>query len=194
MLQAPISNGAQGTDNPLDDGPPIRPTVLQVIVARVLTPSRLLLLREFLRFGTVGFGGFLIDNACVYGLRGVIGLYWSGLMAWLVAATGTWALNRAWTFRGRGRGPLYRQWLSFMAANSLGFALNRGMYFLLISVSTLCAQYPVLAIIAGTATGMFLNFHLFRTVVFRRAVAAGTGIRQPASIRGRVTLSGAGGP
>jgi putative flippase GtrA len=136
-------------------------------LARLLTPMRLALLRQFLRFGTVGFGGFLIDNACVYGLRHAVGLYWSGLFAWVLAASGTWLLNRIWTFRGRGSGPMYRQWLSFMAANGFGFTLNRGMYFTLITISPLCVQYPVLAIIAGTATGMFLNFHLFRTVVFR---------------------------
>jgi putative flippase GtrA len=132
-----------------------------------LTPKRLALLWQFLRFGTVGFGGFLIDTACVYGLRQAIGLYWSGLAAWLFAASGTWVLNRVWTFRGRGSGPIHRQWLSFMTATAFGFSLNRGMYFSLITISPLCVQFPVLAIIAGTATGMFLNFHLFRTVVFR---------------------------
>jgi putative flippase GtrA len=148
-------------------GSPGVPTGVETIFTRVFTRSRLVLLRQFLRFAAVGFGGFLIDNACVYGLRGTIGLYWAGLVAWAFAATGTWVLNRIWTFRGSGRGPSHRQYLSFLTANAFTFALNRGVYFTLITISPLCVQYPVLAIIAGTASGMFLNFHLFRTVVFK---------------------------
>ena len=133
----------------------------------ILHPSRIALIRQFLRFGSVGFIGFLVDNAVVYGFRGAIGLYWSGLLAYLLAATVTWALNRIWTFRGRGSGPMHRQWLTFLAANALGFTLNRGVYFLLITVSPFCANNPVLAIFGGTLAGMFLNFHMSRTLVFK---------------------------
>ena len=140
---------------------------MEAILARTFTPSRLAMMRQFLRFGIVGFAGFLVDNATVYGLRGAIGLYWSGLAAYLAAATCTWALNRVWTFRGSGSGPVHRQWAAFLAANALGFVLHRGVYFALISFSPLCAQNPVLAIFAGTLAGMFVNFHLSRTVVFK---------------------------
>jgi putative flippase GtrA len=125
------------------------------------------LLCQFLRFGTVGFIGFLFDNATVYGLRGWVGLYAAGALSYLVAATVTWGLNRLWTFRGVGTGPAHRQWALFLATNAVGFALNRGTYFLLIWQSPLCRQNPVLAILAGTAMGMFLNFHFSRKIVFR---------------------------
>ncbi len=140
---------------------------MEAILARALTAHRLALLREFLRFATVGFVGFLVDNATVYGLRSAIGLYWSGIAAYLLAATTTWALNRLWTFRGRGGGTMHRQWLLFIATNALGFVLNRGTYFLLVTISPVCAANPVLAIFAGTLMGMFLNFHMSRTVVFK---------------------------
>jgi putative flippase GtrA len=45
--------------------------------------------------------------------------------------------------------------------------LNRGTYALLVTFSVFCATNPVFAIAAGVAAGMFLNFHLSRTVVFR---------------------------
>lgn len=140
---------------------------MEAILARTFTPSRMTLMRQFVRFGIVGLAGFAVDNATVYGLRGAIGLYWSGLVAYLLAATTTWALNRVWTFRGAGSGSMHRQWLSFLAANALGFVLNRGTYVLLISQSQLCWDNPVLAIFAGMLAGMFLNFHLSRTMVFR---------------------------
>ena len=134
---------------------------------QTLTPARLALAREFLRFGTVGFGGFLVDTAVVYGLRSRLGLYGAGLVSFVAAASFTWAVNRIWTFRGRGSGALWRQWLHFMAANALGFTLNRGAYFALVALVPLCTTYPVLAILAGVAAGMFVNFHLSRKLVFR---------------------------
>ncbi|WP_264712379.1 GtrA family protein [Limobrevibacterium gyesilva] len=132
-----------------------------------MTPSRVALLQQFLRFGTVGFIGFLVDTAVVYALKGSLGLYAAGLASYLVAATTTWGLNRLWTFRGRGSGPVHRQWALFLSANAIGFVLNRGTYFALVTFSPVCIEHPVLAILAGVAMGMFLNFHLSRTVVFR---------------------------
>jgi putative flippase GtrA len=140
---------------------------MEAILSRTFTPARLALLRQFMQFGTVGVIGFTADTATVYGLRGSVGLYVGGTLAYLVAASVTWLLNRIWTFRGRGGGAMHRQWVLFLAANALGFMLNRGTYFILITVSPLCVQYPVLALAAGMMMGMFMNFHLSRTVVFR---------------------------
>ncbi len=49
---------------------------------------------QFLRFGVVGASGFVLDTATVYGLRGAIGLYAAGIVAYVVAASANWALNR----------------------------------------------------------------------------------------------------
>lgn len=129
--------------------------------------GRVALLAQFLRFGTVGGFGFLVDTATVYGLRGTLGLYGAGAAAYLTAASANWLCNRLWTFRGLGSGPAHRQWLAFLAANLLGFVLNRGTYAVLITLSTVCAAQPVWAVAAGSLAGMFLNFHLSRSVVFR---------------------------
>ncbi len=125
------------------------------------------MLAQFLRFGTVGTFGFLVDTATVYASRGTLGLYGAGLLAFFVAASANWALNRVWTFRGLSTGAVHRQWAKFLAANSLGFVLNRGAYFTLVTVSVLCAANPVIAVAAGSITGMFANFTLSRRLVFR---------------------------
>ena len=125
------------------------------------------MLAQFLRFGTVGAFGFLVDTATVYATRGTLGLYGAGVLAFLVAATANWGLNRVWTFRGLGSGALHRQWAMFLAANSVGFVLNRGAYFILVTFSVLCAANPVIAVGAGSITGMFANFTLSRRLVFR---------------------------
>jgi putative flippase GtrA len=132
-----------------------------------LDPARRAWLVDLTRFATVGLFGFLLDSATVYATRAQLGLYGAGVVAYFVAATGNWLLNRIWTFRGRGGGPAHRQWAAFVAANSVGFVLNRGTYAILVTVSALCARQPVFAIFAGAIAGLFTNFTLSRRMVFK---------------------------
>jgi len=134
---------------------------------RLATEARVMTLAQFIKFGTVGTAGFLVDTAIVYALRGAIGLYGAGLVSYLVAATFTWAMNRTWTFRGLGSGPAHHQWARFLAVNLLGFTLNRGTYAILVTFVPLCADQPVFATAAGAIAGMFVNFGLSRALVFR---------------------------
>ena len=122
---------------------------------------------EFLKFGTVGAIGFVFDTGTVYALYGGLGLIGAGIAAYVVAATCTWLLNRLWTFRGRGGQSAGRQWALFLAANAVGFTLNRGTFALAVTYLAVAARYPVLAVAAGTAAGMGVNFFLSRRIVFR---------------------------
>ncbi len=148
----------------------------------MVTPERRLTLWQFARFGTVGVMGAVVDIATVYATMAALGLYAAGLAAYFAAVTTTWALNRAWTFAGRGSGGLVRQWMLFVAANGVGFVLNRGTFALLVMTVPACAQYPVIAILAGAGAGMFANFNLSRSVVFRRQIS-------PEAARRPVTLA-----
>ena len=137
-------------------------------VRRHLRPAHVELLAQFIRFGTVGTGGFLVDTAMVYATRSWAGLYLAGILAYAVAVTTTWWLNRIWTFRGLGApGPKHHQWARFVAATLPGLCLNLGSYVLLVWLSPLCAAHPEIAIAAGAIAGMFANFALSRSVVFR---------------------------
>jgi len=127
----------------------------------------MILFAQFTRFGVVGLVGLVIDTATVYGLWHALGLYGAGVVAYLVAASGNWLLNRLWTFRGQGTGPAHRQWAMFMLANLVGFVLNRGTYALLVTFLPVAAAQPVIATSAGAVAGMFVNFSLSRRLVFR---------------------------
>ena len=130
--------------------------------------ARFGVLMEFLRFGVVGTIGFVVDTAVLYaGLALGLGLYGGRAVSYLVAATTTWALNRLWTFRGRGEGPAHQQWALFLLVNLVGFAMNYGTYAALIAFVPLVAAHPVLGVAAGAIAGMFGNFVLSRQLVFR---------------------------
>ena len=148
----------------------MQPTLYRLLPApwrRSATPDRLVMAGQFMRFAIVGFSGFLVDNATVYGLRHALGLIGAGLIAYVTSATWNWGLNRVWTFRGQGSGPAHRQWRMFMITNLVGFLLNRGTYMILVTCLAVAAEQPVIAIAAGSIAGMFVNFTLSRRLVFR---------------------------
>jgi len=118
------------------------------------TPARIATLVQFMKFGVVGVIGFVIDTSVVYGLRAPLGLYAAGAISYVLAATGTWVLNRVWTFRGQGSGKMHHQWALFLTTNLLGFTLNRGTYALLVTFVAQCAAQPVYATAAGAVAGM----------------------------------------
>jgi putative flippase GtrA len=121
---------------------------------------------ELLAFGMVGTVGFFVNTAIVYLTRGLIGPYSAGVLAWLVAATATWWLNRIWTFRSAAVAGVIGQWLRFLLANLVGFALYFVIYAGLIAFSAFCARAPVFAIAAGAGVSMAVNFILSRELVF----------------------------
>jgi len=127
------------------------------------------LIGEALRFGVVGVVGFVVDTATVYGAHFLAGLdlYTAGAVAYLAAATTTWALNRAWTFADAPRDRPGRQWAVFVAVQLAGFALNRGTYAALVTFLPLAAAHPVLAVAAGSIAGMSVNFLTAKRIVFR---------------------------
>jgi putative flippase GtrA len=141
--------------------------LLPSTLRRSVTPERVVILGQFMRFGAVGVSGLIVDTATVYGLRYSLGLYGAGLIAYVTSATSNWVLNRIWTFRGHGSGPAHRQWGMFMLTNLAGFVLNRGTYAILVTFVDAAAYQPVIATAAGSIAGMFVNFSLTRRLVFR---------------------------
>ena len=124
---------------------------------------------QFLRFGVVGTLGFLVDAAVLLGMLALgLGPYGGRVISYLAAASTTFALNRAWTFRAAPRNaPVAAQWGRFVLLNLVGFAANYGTYAALIASLPFVAQHPVLGVAAGSIAGMFINFGLSRRFVFR---------------------------
>jgi putative flippase GtrA len=89
-------------------------------------------------------------------------------LSYVVAATVTFSLNRAWTFRTADRSrPMMRDWSMFLIINLVGFLCSFGTYAALIATVPLVRELPVLGVAAGSLAGMAGNFLLSRRFVFR---------------------------
>lgn len=122
---------------------------------------------QFIKFALVGLSGLVLDTGTVYLLRSIIGLTIATLIAYFVAATSNWFINRLWTFHGLSeKRHLLYQWFKFIITNSLGFILNRGTVFILFFLSSTCETHPVIALMAGAIAGMFANFNMSRNLVY----------------------------
>jgi len=126
-------------------------------------------IEQFLRFGMVGTVGFLVDSAVLLGMLALgFGPYGGRVISYVAAASTTFALNRAWTFRTANRdAPVASQWGRFLLLNLVGFAANYGTYAALIASVPVVAAHPVLGVAAGSVAGMFINFGLSRRFVFK---------------------------
>lgn len=144
---------------------------LESRLAAVLGPERSRTAAQFGRFGVVGTVGFVVDTATLYAALALgLGLYSGRAVSYLVAATTTWALNRAWTFSDSARDAgAARQWALFLLVNLVGFAFNYGTYAALVAFVPLVAAHPVIGVAAGALAGMVGNFVLSRRLVFRAA-------------------------
>ncbi len=133
---------------------------------QLVAPEPRCLVQQMWRFFLVGTAAFVVNAGLVELLVRAIGPVWAQVLAFPVAATVAWWLNRHYTFGASGR-SLGREWLHYILANALGWLINNGVYLLCVYRFPLAAQHPSLAVAAGSIAGMVANFILSRQLVFR---------------------------
>ena len=128
----------------------------------------------------VGAGGFLVDVLVTYMLSQVVFAELARGVAFWVAASSNWWLNRQFTFSSNQKEQPLKQWLQFLGASSIGFLPNWGCYWLLmnsdIGLATssilsieISIWWPYVAMVPGILLGMGVNFILSDRWVFRLA-------------------------
>ena len=128
---------------------------------------------RFLKFSVIGVVSFLIDALAFKATLSIgVSPYGARVVSFLVATTAAWWLNRTFTFHDAGCERWERQWARFMAANLVGGAVNYAVFAVMIATWPLAQAYPLLALAAGSASGVFFNFTAYRRYVFR----IGTGL------------------
>ncbi|WP_158007124.1 GtrA family protein [Acidithiobacillus caldus] len=125
-------------------------------------------LQQLIRFGISGVAGFLVDAGIVALCTQTVGMkpIPSQAVAFSVAVTVTWLINRHWTFAEHANEKWLYEWTRYVAANSVGAVVNNGVYGILVLTLTLFSSNPVLAVAAGSLSGMSFNFILSRLFVF----------------------------
>jgi len=120
---------------------------------------------QILRFGGVGVVGFAINAGLVEILVHTTGPIWAQVMAFPVAASATWWLNRRYTF-GASRHKPHHEWLRYMLANSVGSLINNAVFIAAIFSIPIAHIHPSISVLLGTVAGMSFNFMLSRALVF----------------------------
>jgi putative flippase GtrA len=138
---------------------------------------KLLASSQFIRFGVVGAGGYVVDASVLF-----LMLHWAKLdpysgriVSYLAAATFTWVGNRYLTFADQ-RAHLFhgilREWVRFLAANAIGGLVNVGLYATLVRYAPPPVNNPFVAQLFGVAAGLVFNFTLSKRLVFREPPVA----------------------
>lgn len=130
-------------------------------------------MKQFQRFLLVGVLGFVVDFSVLYLAVNEAGLgAFSGrLLSFIVAATVTWKANRHFTFASGDvavQGAAARQWLRYLSTTAIGGAINIGVYQLWLKITDHGNLNLFLAVVAGSAVALMVNFTLSKYVVFGR--------------------------
>ncbi len=126
------------------------------------------LVGQIMRFGVVGAVGFVVDGGALWiFLSAGLNPYIARALSFPAAVVVTWGLNRVWTFASAGRPGKRRQFNRYLAVQLVGVATNYCVYTSVIRTFGTGAQMIVIAFMAGSLVGMFLNFWGARQIAFR---------------------------
>lgn len=124
--------------------------------------------QRLFRFALVGALGFTVDASALTLALSLDADFYSGrAYSFICAVTTTWYLNRVYTFSSESAN-LIREWWGFVSVNAVGGGVNYVTYALLVSISDFFASYPIIAVGAGSLSGLLLNFYLSQRLVFSK--------------------------
>jgi putative flippase GtrA len=124
-----------------------------------------------LRFGLVGVVGAAVHIGAFWMLQRITGLDNSPawMLAFCIAATCTWAMNRSFTFQDRASDKRATEWLRYLAIASAGAVAHFAAFLLAIRFVPFFAQHPALAILPGSLASFVVTYAGASLLVFRSA-------------------------
>lgn len=123
---------------------------------------------QALRYLVVGGIGFVVDAGILWLLvRAGANPWLARLVSFPAAVLVTWWLNRAWTFQSRAasRG---REVSTYFLVQIFGALTNFAVYSAVLTVIPPTAGNAVLALAAGSAVGLIVNFAGAKLLVFTK--------------------------
>ncbi|MDF2154251.1 GtrA family protein [Vibrio sp. CAU 1672] len=125
---------------------------------------------KWIKFAIVGGIGFCVDTFVFTLLFYVqdLDLMIARILAFMVAATSTWAGNRYLTFAGADRRNPYRQWQKFILSATISALPNLAVFKMLTILLGEQGMMVYLALVAGILVGMVSNYLLSSRWVFAK--------------------------
>lgn len=122
-------------------------------------------LKQFIKFGLVGFLSFLVDAGVYLVLTRYLAVFYliAKMISFVVAATNSYIFNRTWTFRSKST-QIGREFVKFFFISTIGLGINSLIMFLAVDKIKL---NDLLGLIIATAITMFWNFTANKLWVFR---------------------------
>lgn len=126
------------------------------------------ILKEMVKFSIVGVWNTILDFAVYFGLTRssqfwLDNFLWANLIAFVIAATSSYILNKNWTFRDKSK-RIYIQYPKFILVSAIGLSLNETILYLLVSHIQI---YDLFAKGAAVGAVMFWNFSVNKFWTFK---------------------------
>ena len=123
---------------------------------------------EVVRFVIAGILGLAVDVAVLYGAMALgMGWFFGRALSFLSAVWTTWQFNRRFTFAPREQLSAWQEWWRYLSAMLLGGAVNYAAYSALVIARPGLPLLPMIAVVAGSLSGMVVNFVSAKYFVFR---------------------------
>ena len=131
---------------------------------------------RFRRFVSVGAAGFLVEAILLQSLVSLADMHAfpALLIAFGVAVTLTWLLNRSYTFKV-DKPHNFVEWVKYTAVNSAGGIIHLAVYGALVYYSPLLQQYPLIPLVISSAVAAVFNYSMSSSLVFNSTSPAGFG-------------------
>lgn len=128
-------------------------------------------LRQFIKFAVVGTINTVLDFSVYLGLTRWLHLHYliANLLAFTLAASSSFFLNKYWTFRDNRQDGLTFQYLKFLTVSLVGAALTELTLFALVHFAGI---HDLFGKIMAIAVVTFWNFYTNKHWTFRRLSAA----------------------
>lgn len=124
--------------------------------------------RQLIGFAIAGGIGFIVDAGLLYlALWAGLGYFAGRLISFPCAVLTTWAINRKMAFRDASGRTWMAELSRYVLAMLAGGAVNYGIYSLVVVMAPRTSLTPLLAVAAGVAAGMSINFLSAKFWVFR---------------------------
>jgi putative flippase GtrA len=131
---------------------------------------------RFRRFISVGAVGFLIEAIVLQALVSLLSMhaFSAVLIAFAVAVTVTWLLNRSYTFKVE-QPHNFVEWFKYTGVNSAGGVIHLAVYGALVIYFPLLQQYPLVPLVISSAVAAGFNYSMSSSLVFDTKRSAETG-------------------